>query len=120
MDPGSLLMLVLLMAIFYFMLVRPQRKRMAEHQALMSSLVPGDEVVTIGGLYGFVNRIEEDEVWLEVSDGVEMRFSKQAISRRVGPAEEPNGSQDATDAGDASADTMEAETTEAEPPSSVS
>jgi preprotein translocase subunit YajC len=118
MDPGSLLMLVLLMAIFYFMLVRPQRKRMAEHQALVSSLVPGDEVVTIGGLYGFVNRIEDDEVWLEVSEGVEMRFSKQAISRRIGPAgeaEESESTQDASDAADAPA-----ETTDSEPPSSVS
>jgi preprotein translocase subunit YajC len=88
MDPGSLLMLVLVMAIFYFMLVRPQRKRLAEHQALVSSLIPGDEVVTIGGVYGFVNRIEDDEVWLEVSEGIEMRFSKQAVSRRIGPAEE--------------------------------
>ncbi len=91
MDPGSLLMLVLVMAIFYFMLVRPQRKRLAAHQALVSSLAPGDEVVTIGGVYGFVNRIgDEDEVWLEVSDGVEMRFSKQAVSRRIEPAEEPD------------------------------
>jgi preprotein translocase subunit YajC len=110
MDPGSLLMLVLLMAIFYFMLVRPQRKRIAEHQALVSSLAPGDEVVTIGGLYGFVNRIEDDEIWLEVSEGVEMRFSKQAVSRRIGPAGEPETAEDAVEAAEAPAQT------EAEPP----
>jgi preprotein translocase subunit YajC len=91
MDPGSLLMLVVVMGIFYFMLVRPQKKRLAEHKRLVSSLVPGDEVVTIGGIYGFVNRIDDDMVWLEVSEGVEVRCTKQAVSRRVEPdsSEEP-------------------------------
>jgi preprotein translocase subunit YajC len=91
MDPGSLLMLVVVMGIFYFLLVRPQKKRLAEHTRLVSSLVPGDEVVTIGGIYGFVNRVEDDMVWLEVSEGVEVRCTKQAVSRRIEPdrAEEP-------------------------------
>ena len=83
MDPGSLLMLVIVMIIFYFVLVRPQKKRALEHAALLSRLAPGDEVVTIGGLYGFVNRVEDDTVFLEVSEGVEMRFSKSAVSRRI-------------------------------------
>jgi preprotein translocase subunit YajC len=83
MDPGSLLMLVIVMIIFYFVLVRPQKKRAAEHSALLGKLGPGDEVVTVGGLYGFINRIEDDMVYLEVSEGVEIRFSKQSISRRI-------------------------------------
>lgn len=86
MDPGSLLMLVIVMIIFYFVLVRPQKKRAVEHAALLNKLAPGDEVVTIGGLYGFVNQVEDDTVYLEVSEGVEMRFSKQAVSRRIDPA----------------------------------
>lgn len=88
MDPGSLLLLAMMMAIFYFMLVRPQRKRVAEHMQLVSTLAPGDEVVTIGGVYGFVNRVEDDMVWLEVSEGVEIRCSKQAVSKRIEPAQE--------------------------------
>ncbi|HEX2053653.1 MAG TPA: preprotein translocase subunit YajC [Actinomycetota bacterium] len=83
MDPGSLLMLVIVMIIFYFVLVRPQKKRAMEHSALLNKLAPGDEVVTIGGLYGFINRVEDDMVYLEVSEGVEIRFSKQSISRRI-------------------------------------
>ncbi len=83
MDPGSLLMLVVVMIIFYFVLVRPQKKRAQEHAALLSTLAPGDEVVTIGGAYGYVNRVEDDQVFLEVSEGIEVRFNKTAISRKV-------------------------------------
>lgn len=83
MDPGSLLMLMIVMIIFYFMLVRPQKKRAQEHAKLLSMLAPGDEVVTIGGAYGFVNRVEDDQVYLEVAEGIEIRFTKQAVSRRV-------------------------------------
>ncbi|CAN5850528.1 hypothetical protein BH23ACT12_BH23ACT12_05940 [soil metagenome] len=83
MDPGSLLMLVVVMFIFYFVLVRPQKKRASEHAALLSTLSPGDEVVTLGGAYGFVNRVEEDVVFLEVSEGIEIRFNKTAVARKV-------------------------------------
>ncbi|MEX0790435.1 MAG: preprotein translocase subunit YajC [Actinomycetota bacterium] len=89
MDPGSLLMLMVVMVIFYFVLVRPQKKRAAEHAALLSTLVPGDEVVTIGGAFGFVNRVEEDMVFLEVSEGIEIRFNKSAVSRKVDSTSEP-------------------------------
>ncbi len=83
MDPGSLLMLMVVMVIFYFVLVRPQKKRAQEHAALLSELSPGDEVVTIGGAYGYVNRVEDDQVFLEVSEGIEIRYAKSAISRKV-------------------------------------
>lgn len=94
MDPGSLLMLVIVMIIFYFVLIRPQKKRAVEHTALLAKLAPGDEVVTMGGLYGFVNRVEDDMVYLEVSEGVEIRFNKQAVSRRVEPTGEPAAGDD--------------------------
>lgn len=83
MDPGSLLMLVVVMIIFYFVLVRPQKKRAQEHSQLLSTLAAGDEVVTIGGAYGYVNRVEDDMIFLEVSEGIEIRFDKAAIRRKV-------------------------------------
>lgn len=83
MDPGSLLMLAVVMVIFYFVLVRPQKKRLKEHNALVSSLAPGDEVLTIGGIYGFVNRVGDDDIWLEVAEDTEMRVTRQSVSRRV-------------------------------------
>lgn len=98
MDPGSILMLVIIMVIFYMVLIRPQKKRMQEHTALLKALAPGDEVVTTGGVYGFVNQVDDDVVYLEVSEGTEIRFSKQAVARRIDevpageePAEELEG-----------------------------
>lgn len=80
---GSLLMLLIVIAVFYFVAIRPQRKRVQEHQALLKSLEPGDEVVTIGGLCGFINRVDDDFVFLEVSDGVEIRFSRQSVNKKI-------------------------------------
>ncbi|MGI8426952.1 MAG: preprotein translocase subunit YajC [Actinomycetota bacterium] len=83
MDPSSLLMLGLLVVIFYFLLIRPQQKRLKQHQALVASLAPGDDVVTIGGLFGRVTSINDDEVMLEVSEGTVVRVSRQAVSKKI-------------------------------------
>ena len=79
----SLIFLVLLIAIFYFMLIRPQKKRVEQHQNLLSSIGVGDEVVTIGGLHGTVRSIGAEDVEIEAAPGVTMRFVKTAIARRV-------------------------------------
>lgn len=77
---------VLLFAVFYFFIVRPQRRRIAEHNALVTSLRVGDEVITAGGLYGTVRALRDDIVELEVSDGVVVRMARAAIARAVEPA----------------------------------
>ena len=85
MDQGlsSLIFLGLLIAIFYFMLIRPQKKRMQEHRQLVDSVDTGDTVVTMSGMYGTVKAIGEDDVELEISPGTTVRFMKNAIGRRV-------------------------------------
>jgi preprotein translocase subunit YajC len=65
--------------IFYFLLWRPQSKRRKEHQALMSGLQKGDEVVTAGGLVGVVNKVEEGFVKVQVANNVELRIQKSAV-----------------------------------------
>ena len=73
--------LILIMAVFWFLLIRPQQKRVKEHQELIQSIRRGDVVATTGGLIGKVARVVDDnEVLLEVADNVRMRFQKQAIS----------------------------------------
>lgn len=88
-NAGSLIFLVLLVGIFYFMLIRPQRKRVEEHRRLIDSLDPGDEVVTIGGLHGVISSIGDDDVQLEVAPGTTLRFVKSAVARVVVDDSEP-------------------------------
>jgi preprotein translocase subunit YajC len=84
-DASGLIFLVLMMVIFYFMLIRPQKRRAQQHRTLIENLGVGDEVVTIGGLHGTVARLDDDDVELEVSPGTRLRFVKSAIARRVSP-----------------------------------
>ena len=79
----NLIFLALLIGIFYFMLIRPQKRRVEQHRTLVESIGEGDEVVTIGGMYGNVVAIGDDEMELEVSPGTRVRFVKSAIARRV-------------------------------------
>jgi len=67
-------------AIFYFMIWRPQAKRSKEHKALMGALKKGDEVVTAAGIAGKVTKVTDDFVLVEVADKVELKFQKSAIS----------------------------------------
>jgi preprotein translocase subunit YajC len=80
---GSLIFLALLILIFYFMLIRPQKKRVNAHRELVESIGVGDEVVTIGGVHGTVRRIGDDDVELEIAPGTVVRFVKSAIARRI-------------------------------------
>jgi preprotein translocase subunit YajC len=80
---SSILFLVFLIGIFYLMLIRPQRKRVEQHRKLIESVDVGDEVITIGGMYGRVKAIGDEELELEVSPGNSVRFTKSAIGRRV-------------------------------------
>ncbi|WBB69722.1 preprotein translocase subunit YajC [Micromonospora sp. WMMD812] len=84
-----ILMIVLLFGVMYFMMIRPQQKRRREAEAMQSALSPGDEVVTIGGLYGTVTGVDDDTVLLEVAPGVQTRYARPAIARVVTRAELP-------------------------------
>lgn len=78
-----LIFLGALLVVFYLLLVRPQRRRLRQHQDLVSTLEPGDEVVTIGGLIGYIQGIDEDAVRLEIADGCTIRVVKQSIARKT-------------------------------------
>jgi preprotein translocase subunit YajC len=79
----SLIFLAFLIAIFYFMLIRPQKRRVEAHRQLITSIGLGDEVVTIGGVFGTVRRLGDDDIELEIAPGTVVRFVKSAIARRV-------------------------------------
>ena len=71
--------LVALLAVFYFLILRPQQKRAKEHKTLMEALQKGDEVITIGGILGKVTKVGEENVGVEIADNVVVQVQKAAI-----------------------------------------
>jgi preprotein translocase subunit YajC len=67
----------------YFLMIRPQNKRRRDAMSMQSTLGPGDEIQTVGGLFGTVVSVDGDEVTIEASPGVELRFVRGAIARVV-------------------------------------
>jgi len=82
----GLIMLVLMFAIFYFLLIRPQQKRAKQHRELVSTLKPGDQVVTAGGIHGKIAAVEESTVSVEVATGVKMKLNRASITEVKGDA----------------------------------
>jgi preprotein translocase subunit YajC len=82
-EGASFIFIALMFAFFYFLIIRPQRRRMNDLQSLQRSLELGDEVVTIGGILGTIRRFDGDIVTLELSPGTEARVNRRAISSRV-------------------------------------
>ncbi len=79
-DPFlSLLPLVLIFAVFYFLLIRPQNKRQKEHKAMVANVGVGDEVVTAGGVLGKITEIKEQFVRVQVAEGVELKVQRHTI-----------------------------------------
>ncbi len=68
-----------LFVLFYFLAIRPQRKRQKEHASMVENLAKGDEVVTTSGILGKVVKVEEDYVALKVAENVELKFQKHAV-----------------------------------------
>jgi preprotein translocase subunit YajC len=83
----------LIVVAFYFLLIRPQQKRQKETQQLMASLEVGDRVVTAGGLFGTIERIEDDLMELRIADGVVVDMARSSVVRRADLVEAtPSGS----------------------------
>lgn len=77
---GSLLPLLLIIPLFYFMMIRPQQKRMKEHQNMITNLKRGDTIELSSGLIGKVVRVEEKEVGVEIAQGVTVKVVKGLIA----------------------------------------
>ena len=79
-------MIVVLIAIFYFMMIRPQQKQQKKLQAMRDSLKAGDKVVTAGGIFGKISEVNNDYVIVSIADGVKIRVLKTAVT----PEQEDN------------------------------
>jgi preprotein translocase subunit YajC len=82
---GFLFVIVAMFVFMYLLLIRPQRQQQRRHQELIENLKPGDEVITVGGIYGDVVGVEPDRVQLEIAEDVEVEVAKRAIASVVPP-----------------------------------
>ena len=75
----SMLPLLLMFVVLYFVMIRPQMKRQKEHKAMIDALAKGDEVATVGGLLGKISRIGDTTLGLELATGVEVNLQRSAV-----------------------------------------
>ena len=80
--------------LIYLFIMLPQRRRQSTHQKMLDALAIGDEVLTAGGIYGYVTELAQDEIAIEVADGVELRVAKRAVAQ-VMPPEDDEDEEDA-------------------------
>jgi len=83
----SLLPLVLLLGVMYFLLIRPQKQRVKAQRSLVSSLNVGDDVVTIGGIFGVIVALDADSAEIETTPGTIVRCRRSAIAGRIEPSD---------------------------------
>jgi preprotein translocase subunit YajC len=94
---GTLLPFILMFAVFYFLLIRPQQKRQKARNAMLSALKKGDKVVTIGGLHGTIAEITDDVVVLRVNESTKLTFERAAVNTVVNSAPEPSSPESSSD-----------------------
>jgi len=83
MAQQQILMLVFLFGIFYFLIIRPQQKQQKEHKAMLEALAKGDKIVTTGGFYAEVVKVEEDFIKVKLNDTTIVKLDKAFINRKV-------------------------------------
>ena len=79
----SFLPMILIFVAFYFLLIAPQRKKQKQHQKMISSLEKGDNVKTIGGMFGTVTGVKDDRVVVKIAENVKVEVAKDAVSAKV-------------------------------------
>ena len=85
---GSFIPLILIFAIMYFLLIRPQQKKVKEHQAMVEALRRGDQIVTQGGLIGKVSKVKDDnEIEVELAENVKVRVVKSTVAQVISKTE---------------------------------
>jgi preprotein translocase subunit YajC len=84
-DWTLIIFLVVIFALFYFVLIRPQRKRQKDHQQMVQELQRGDKVITAGGIHGIIESVSEDNVVIKVESGTTLRVAKGSVALKQEP-----------------------------------
>ncbi|MBB5173209.1 preprotein translocase subunit YajC [Texcoconibacillus texcoconensis] len=82
---GALLPLLLMFAVFYFLLIRPQQKRQKKIQEMHNTLQKGDKIITIGGVHGTIDAIDDDRIIVQVNGEQKLTFDRQSVREVVNP-----------------------------------
>ena len=85
--------MLLVFAIFWILVLRPQNRRVKEHQASIAAVKKGDEVITGGGIRGRVTKVSDDEAEVEIANGVKVRVVKTTLTQVLGPTGKPANDQ---------------------------
>ena len=100
MNGGGLIIILLVFGVLWLVMIRPQRARQQRQQQLLSSVEPGDEVLTVGGLYGIVQSIDEEgDLIVEIAEGIHVRVARRSVATVVKPDDEEDDSETDGDAG---------------------
>ena len=98
---SGLLIIVALFALMYVLMIRPQRAKAQQQQRMLGTVAPGDEVLTVGGIYGIVQELEPDEdggdLIVEIADGIHVRVARKALATVVKPGEDEDDVEDELD-----------------------
>jgi preprotein translocase subunit YajC len=95
---GGLIIILLAFGVLWLVMIRPQRARQQRQQHLLASVAPGDEVLTVGGLYGIVQSIDEEgDLIVEIADGIHVRLARRSVAAVVKPDEEEDEDFDDSD-----------------------
>lgn len=100
----AILPLIAMFGLMWLLLIRPQQRRVRQHQAVVAAIQAGDEVITAGGIHGTVTEVEDDTVLIEISPDVVVRVLTGAISQRLTPPEELDTEEELDSADDEDAD----------------
>ena len=89
---NGLFIIILLFGLLWFLLIRPQQSKARQQQRMLSEVEPGDEILTVGGIYGIVQELEPDEeggdLVVEIADGIHVRVARKAVATVVKPDDE--------------------------------
>jgi len=121
-SPG-LLIIIALFGVLWFVMIRPQRAKAQAQQRMLGTVAPGDEILTVGGIYGIVQELEPDEdggdLIVEIADGIHVRVARKALATVIKPEEDEDESDGDDDAGEDAADDAEPTGDDGEAPSGV-
>jgi preprotein translocase subunit YajC len=88
---STIIMLVLVFGIFYFLMVRPQQKKAKERQKMLEAVKKGDKIITAGGLHGVIAGIDDKTVLVQVADNVKLKFERTAVGSVIRESEPDTG-----------------------------